>query len=211
MGDSLPIKRSQRKNDHSLAGSSHQPCYCCSKAVLWWPAVSYCCTASTAYVCCGSMWDEEIVLPTSKTKLSTFQTFCPVGVQFGQTVVHFAHFQVQARKGSVLGWGWGVLCSYIFPRGVCDGWVKKRVFLGKMRPHLGKTRPMWAICTKNWQNCSRIGGKNSIIIVGLEGHEEPLKHMIYFTFFKSIYSFFLYLSAMKEMVKRRRNHHRDEP
>ena len=56
-----------------------------------------------------------------------------------------------------------------------------------------------------------MGGKNSIIFVGLRGHEEPLKHMIYFTFFKSIYSFFLYLSAMKEMVKRRRNHHRDEP
>ena len=162
MGDSLPIKRSQRKNDHSLAGSSHQPCDCCAKAVLWWPAVSYCCTASTAYVCCGSMWDEEIVLPTSKTKLSTFQTFCPVGVQFGQTVVHFAHFQVQARKGSVLGWGWGVLCSYIFPRGVCDGWVKKRVwkwYSGQNDPIWGKRDPCGQFVRKIGKIALELGGK----------------------------------------------------
>ena len=43
-------------------------------------------------------------LPTSRNVLPTFQTFCPGGVHFAQTVVHFAHFQVQARKRGVLGW-----------------------------------------------------------------------------------------------------------
>ena len=33
-------------------------------------------------------------------------TQCPVRVHFAQTVVHFTHFQVQARKRGVLGWGW---------------------------------------------------------------------------------------------------------
>ena len=46
-------------------------------------------------------------LPTSRKILPTFQTFCPVGIQFSQTVVHFAPFQVQARKRVVLGWGLG--------------------------------------------------------------------------------------------------------
>ena len=35
---------------------------------------------------------------TSKNVLPTFQTFCPDGDHFAQTVVHFAHFQNQARK-----------------------------------------------------------------------------------------------------------------
>ena len=30
--------------------------------------------------------------------------------------------------------------------------------LGKMRPCLSKMRPIWAICMKNGQKCSRIGG-----------------------------------------------------
>ena len=41
------------------------------------------------------------------TFANNFPTFCPLGVQVAQTVVHFAHFQVQARKRGVLGWGWG--------------------------------------------------------------------------------------------------------
>ena len=44
---------------------------------------------------------EKENLPTSRNVLPTFQTFCLVGVQM--TVVHFAHFQVQDRKGDVLG------------------------------------------------------------------------------------------------------------
>ena len=58
-------------------------------------------------------------VPTSRKVLPTFQTFCPVGVQIAQTVVHFAHFQVQARKTGVLGWASG--CSvyvHIPERGV---------------------------------------------------------------------------------------------
>ena len=44
-------------------------------------------------------------LPISRNVFPTFQTCCPVGVQVDQTVVHFAHFQVQARKRGVLGGG----------------------------------------------------------------------------------------------------------
>ena len=50
---------------------------------------------------------NNFFLPTSRNLLPTFQTFCPVGVHLAQTVVHFAHFQVQARKTGVFGWGWG--------------------------------------------------------------------------------------------------------
>ena len=42
-------------------------------------------------------------LPISRNVFPTFQTYCPVGVQVDQTVVHFAHFQVQARKRVFLG------------------------------------------------------------------------------------------------------------
>ena len=53
---------------------------------------------------------NKFFLPTSRKVLTTFQTFCPVGVHMAQTVVHFAHFQVQglqARKRGVLGWALG--------------------------------------------------------------------------------------------------------
>ena len=54
--------------------------------------------------------------------LSNFQTFCPVGVEVAQTAVqfHFAHFQVQARKKGVLGWGWGCFVYVHIQKGVCD-------------------------------------------------------------------------------------------
>ena len=48
---------------------------------------------------------EIFFLPTSRKVLPTIQTFCPVGAHFAQTVVLFAHFQVQARQRGVLGWG----------------------------------------------------------------------------------------------------------
>ena len=57
---------------------------------------------------------NKFVLPTSRKVLSTFHSFCPVGVQFAQTVVPFAHFQNQARKG-VFGVGLGVFCVRIIP------------------------------------------------------------------------------------------------
>ena len=60
---------------------------------------------------------EKNKQPTSRTILPTFQTFCPVGLHFAQTVVHFAHFQVQARTTGVIGWGWGVSCTYISQKG----------------------------------------------------------------------------------------------
>ena len=57
---------------------------------------------------------------------ATFQTFCPDGVHFAQTAVQFAHFQNQARKGVFWSEVGGVLCTYISPTRVCDGWVKNR-------------------------------------------------------------------------------------
>ena len=60
-------------------------------------------------------------MPTSRNFLSTFHTFFPVGVQVAQTVAHFAHFQVQARKMVFWGGVRGVLCMYISPKAVCDG------------------------------------------------------------------------------------------
>ena len=38
---------------------------------------------------------------------STSSTNFPDGSHFAQTVVRFAHLQVQAMKRGVLGWGWG--------------------------------------------------------------------------------------------------------
>ena len=35
-----------------------------------------------------------------------FKHIAQLGSQFAQMVVHFAHFPVQARERSVLGWGW---------------------------------------------------------------------------------------------------------
>ena len=58
-------------------------------------------------------------LPDSTKILSTFQTFCPVGVQFAQTIFHFAHFQVQARKRGGLASDWGYYVYIHIPaRGV---------------------------------------------------------------------------------------------
>ena len=55
-------------------------------------------------------------LPTSRKVLPTFQTFCPVGIQIAQTVDQFAHFQIQARKGVVLGWAWPAWWCFVYVR-----------------------------------------------------------------------------------------------
>ena len=60
---------------------------------------------------------NKFFLPTSRKVLATFQTFCPDGVHFAQTVVHFAHFQNQARKRGVLGWDWGCFLFVHIPKG----------------------------------------------------------------------------------------------
>ena len=102
---------------------------------------------------------NNFFLPTSKQLLPTFQTFCPVGVHFAQTVVCFAHFQVQDRKGGVFEWGWGCFKYLHIPK---KAWVKNRgSILGKMRPQPGKMRSIWAICTKgaSGQKRCRIGKK----------------------------------------------------
>ena len=60
------------------------------------------------------------ILPTSRKVWHMFQTFCPHGVLFAQTVVHFAHFQNQARKRGILGWGGGCFVFVHVPeRGLC--------------------------------------------------------------------------------------------
>ena len=64
----------------------------------------------------------NIFLPTCRKILPNFQKSYPVGVQITQTV-QFAHFQVQARKRGVLGWGsvWGMSLknvsyeAFVFP------------------------------------------------------------------------------------------------
>ena len=102
---------------------------------------------------------NNLFLPTSRHVLPIFQTFCPVGVQIAQTVVRFAHFQVQARKRGVLGWAWGCFVYLlILERGVWR--LSKEQGLGVV--FWAKWDPIWAkwnICTKSGQKCSRIGEK----------------------------------------------------
>ena len=90
-------------------------------------------------------------MPTSRKKWPTFQTFCPVGVQDAQTVVHIAHFP---GKGVFWGGVGGVLCMYISPKGICDCWVKNRGWgwysgqnetqSGQSEIHLGNSYEKWA-------------------------------------------------------------------
>ena len=63
---------------------------------------------------------NKFFLPTSRKDLSTFQTFCPVGVQYAQTVVHLPTFKFRPGKGVFWGGVEGVLCKYILPKGMCD-------------------------------------------------------------------------------------------
>ena len=66
-----------------------------------------------------NMNNLKTILPTSRKVLPTFQTFCPVGVQIAKSVVHFAHFQVQARKRCLLEWALGCFVNVHIPeRGV---------------------------------------------------------------------------------------------
>ena len=95
---------------------------------------------------------NKFFLPTSRTVLPIFQTFCLVEVHFAQTVVHFAQF----RPGKGVFWGAieGVLCTYISPKGVLHGWVKNRGWWwysgqsktpsGQNETHLGNLYVMWA-------------------------------------------------------------------
>ena len=107
-------------------------------------------------------------LPTSRNVLPTYQTFCPVGVQIAQTVVHLPFFKFRSGKGLFWGGVVDVLCKYISPKGVCDSCVRNRVgcgILGKMRPHLGKMRHIWAICNFAWKmgkSSLESGKENSI-------------------------------------------------
>ena len=66
----------------------------------------------------GTVIMNKFFLPTSRNVLPTFQSFCPDGVHFAQTVVLFAHFQNQARKRDVLGWGWGCFVFIHIPERV---------------------------------------------------------------------------------------------
>ena len=55
---------------------------------------------------------------------------------------------------------WGVLCSYMSSKGMCDCWVKNRGwgwYSGQNEILSGQDE--WVICMKNGQKCSRIGKK----------------------------------------------------
>ena len=93
---------------------------------------------------------NKFVLPTSTKVLPTVQTFCPVGIQIAQTVVHFAHFQVQARKRGVLGWALGCFVYVHIPQ---RDWVKNKGWgwycglnetpYGQIETHLGYLYEKW--------------------------------------------------------------------
>ena len=90
-------------------------------------------------------------MPTSWSVLSTFKHICPVGIQI-QTLVNFAHFQVQARKRGVLGWGcWCFVYINIPER--CFWLLSKEqglvvVFWAKCDPIWAKWDPS-GLCMKN--------------------------------------------------------------
>ena len=79
----------------------------------------------------------------------------------------FCPLSSSGQKKGCFGVVFGVFCVRTYPRKECVT-AEERTgvgggIVGKMRPYLGKARPIWAICTKSWQTCSRIGGENSII------------------------------------------------
>ena len=138
-------------------------------ALLQWCSLSHCEGCWQWYLLSGvlpneSLWAEVkpclgqadsyewIFLPTSRTVLPTFQTFYPDGVHFAQTVVHFAHFQNQARKRGVLGWGWECFLFINIPeRGlwrlsIDQGFMV--VFWAKWDPILAKWDQSWQIVLK---------------------------------------------------------------
>ena len=100
-------------------------------------------------------------LPTSRKVLPTFQRFCPVGVQIAQTVVHFAHFQVQVRKKGVLGWALGCFVyGYISKRGVWQMSKKQGlgvVFWAKWDPIWAKWNLIWAKWGPSGQFVLKVG------------------------------------------------------
>ena len=106
----LPPVRSVSTAFPRPSGAAEPP----SAAIRWKPSSAHRCGAVCAPATARlGRRDAAIMnkktLPTSRNFLSTFQTFCPVGFQVAQTVVHFSHFQVQARKRGVWG-GVGVFC-----------------------------------------------------------------------------------------------------
>ena len=103
------------------------------------------------------IWDEWFFCPLLEKfcpLFKYFEIFCPVGVQIPQTVVHFAHFQVQARKRGVLGWAWG--CSvywHISKRGVWR--LSKQQGLGVV--FWAKWDPIWAKWDPSRQIVQEVG------------------------------------------------------
>ena len=93
--------------------------------------------------CCHSFYSDLIHNSNEKILLHTFQTFCPVGVQISQTVIHFASFQVQARKRGVLGWALG--CSvYVHTPKRCVWLLSREQGLGVVFSGWAKWNPTWA-------------------------------------------------------------------
>ena len=106
-------------------------------------------------------------LPTSRKDLSTFQTNCPDGVQVSQTVVHFAHFQVQARKRDVWGWGWGCFVYVHIPERVVWRLSKDQ---GLVVVFWAEWDPIWAKWDPSGQSVQKVNKSalelgNSIITI----------------------------------------------
>ena len=97
---------------------------------------------------------NKFFLPTSRKVLPTFQIFCPIGVQIAQKVVHFAHFQVQARKKGGLGWALGRFVYVHIPeRGVWH--LSKEQGLGVV--FWAKWYPIWAKWDPSGQFVRKVG------------------------------------------------------
>ena len=108
-----------------------------------------------------------IFLPTSINILPTFQTFWSDGVHFAKKVVHFAHFQYQARKRGVLGWGWGCFVYVHIPERGLRRLSKEQgllvVFWAKWDPIWAKWDPSGKFVLKVGKSALELGGGNSII------------------------------------------------
>ena len=100
------------------------------------------------------------------------------GLRAAQTVVHFAHFQVQAWKRGVLGWSGVCFCTSISQKGACDGGVKNKGWgwysrqnettTGQIETYLGKLHEKWVKVLWNW------GGE--IQSFRLESEQMPFSH-----------------------------------
>ena len=117
-------------------------------------------------VWCLGHWGINCFCPVLEKFLPLFKHFCQVGVQIAQTAVHFAHFQVQARKG-----GGGALGCFVYvlihKKGVWRLSKEQKlgaVFWTKWDPIWAKWDPFGQFVRKVGKSNLELGGGNSIIL-----------------------------------------------